>query len=298
MNYSKWDWHGGKGNEIFKREQEDFPIFDNAICALIDDLHERGLDKDTTVLVWGEFGRTPKISPQVGRDHWPQVAMALLAGGGMPMGQVIGATDRYRGGSGRTSGHLRRSIRHVVPQSRHRRGLDNRAGHVGASAVVGGGECQANRGTDVVSLVRLARPPRSEEPERKAEQRKAGAQGGCPPFRGAGRFRVVRSGGNADDFDGWGRVHGGPIGRHEKVDSRVLLFDFAGARAAKVGGEFLDVAGVDPGTDNGSRTRPRPNTANTMGWPAKPAKSSSTWVSMSMKAASSGSFRRRRSREN
>ncbi len=97
VNYSKWDWHGGKRNEIFKREREDFPIFDQAITALIDDLHDRGLDKDTTVLVWGEFGRTPKISGQVGRDHWPRVAMALLAGGGMEMGQVIGATDRLGG---------------------------------------------------------------------------------------------------------------------------------------------------------------------------------------------------------
>jgi hypothetical protein len=97
VNYSKWDWHGGKGNEIFKREREDFPIFDNAITALVEDLHQRGLDKDTSVLVWGEFGRTPQISAQCGRDHWPRVAMALLAGGGMPMGQVIGSTDRLGG---------------------------------------------------------------------------------------------------------------------------------------------------------------------------------------------------------
>lgn len=97
VNYSKWDWHGGKGNEIFKREREDFPIFDNAITALVDDLHDRGLDKDVSVLVWGEFGRTPKISSKVGRDHWPRVAMALLAGGGMKNGQVIGATDKWGG---------------------------------------------------------------------------------------------------------------------------------------------------------------------------------------------------------
>ena len=97
VNYSKWDWHGGQGNEIFRREKEDFPIFDNAICALIDDLHDRGLARDTSVLVWGEFGRTPTINPQVGRDHWPRVAMALLAGGGMQTGQVIGATDRLGG---------------------------------------------------------------------------------------------------------------------------------------------------------------------------------------------------------
>ncbi len=97
VNYSKWDWHGGAKNDIFSREREDFPVFDKAITALVEDLHSRGLDKDTTVLVWGEFGRTPRISPQVGRDHWPRVAMALMAGGGMPNGQVIGSTDRLGG---------------------------------------------------------------------------------------------------------------------------------------------------------------------------------------------------------
>ena len=97
VNYSKWDWHGGSYNTIFEREREDFPIFDNAMSALVDDLHNRGLDKDVTVLVWGEFGRTPVISKQVGRDHWPRVSSALLAGGGMQLGQVIGATDRLGG---------------------------------------------------------------------------------------------------------------------------------------------------------------------------------------------------------
>lgn len=97
LNYSKWDWHGGKNNTVFKREAEDFPIFDQCVSALIDDLHDRGLDQDCSVVIWGEFGRTPKISAQVGRDHWPRVNTALLAGGGMPMGQVIGATDRIAG---------------------------------------------------------------------------------------------------------------------------------------------------------------------------------------------------------
>jgi hypothetical protein len=97
VNYSKWDWHGGANNDIFKREREDFPVFDKGISALVEDLHQRGLDKDVTVLVWGEFGRTPKINPQGGRDHWPRVAMALLAGGGMRHGQVIGSTDRLGG---------------------------------------------------------------------------------------------------------------------------------------------------------------------------------------------------------
>lgn len=103
LNYSKWDWHGGpvagdgSGNSIFNREAEDFPIFDQCVSALVEDLHVRGLDQDCTVMILGEFGRTPRISGQVGRDHWPQVNCALLAGGGMRTGQVIGATDRIAG---------------------------------------------------------------------------------------------------------------------------------------------------------------------------------------------------------
>jgi hypothetical protein len=103
LNYSKWDWHGGKNaegradNSIFLREAEDFPVFDRCVSALVEDLHQRGLDKDCSVVIMGEFGRTPKISAQVGRDHWPQVNCALLAGGGMQMGQTIGATDRIAG---------------------------------------------------------------------------------------------------------------------------------------------------------------------------------------------------------
>ncbi len=97
LNYSKWDWHGGANNSIFKREAEDFPVFDQCVSALVEDLHQRGLADDCTVIIWGEFGRTPKISAQVGRDHWPQVNCALLAGGGMQTGQIIGATDRLAG---------------------------------------------------------------------------------------------------------------------------------------------------------------------------------------------------------
>ncbi|MDY3551305.1 DUF1501 domain-containing protein [Gemmata sp. JC717] len=103
LNYSKWDWHGGmnaegrKNNSIFLREEEDFPVFDKCVSALVEDLHDRGLDKDCTVVIMGEFGRTPKISAQLGRDHWPNVNCALLAGGGMKLGQVIGSTDRIAG---------------------------------------------------------------------------------------------------------------------------------------------------------------------------------------------------------
>jgi hypothetical protein len=107
LNYSKWDWHGGMNaegranNSIFLREQEDFPIFDNCVSALVEDLHVRGLAEDCSVVIMGEFGRTPRISAQVGRDHWPQVNCALLAGGGMRTGQVIGATDRIAGEASR-----------------------------------------------------------------------------------------------------------------------------------------------------------------------------------------------------
>ncbi|MFT7642418.1 MAG: hypothetical protein ACI9G1_004175 [Pirellulaceae bacterium] len=93
INYSFWDWHSNN----FKSADEELPIFEKALTALVDDLHERGLDKDVTVVAWGEFGRTPKINDKAGRDHWPRVSSAILAGGGMRTGQVIGATDRLGG---------------------------------------------------------------------------------------------------------------------------------------------------------------------------------------------------------
>jgi uncharacterized protein (DUF1501 family) len=69
------------------------PLFDKGISALVEDIYARGLDKDVTVCVWGEFGRTPKINKDAGRDHWARVNFALLSGGGMRTGQVIGSTD-------------------------------------------------------------------------------------------------------------------------------------------------------------------------------------------------------------
>jgi len=93
MNFSRWDWHGQDGKN-FVEGRKDMPLLDRAVAALVGDLHERGLDKDVAVVVWGEFGRTPRINKDAGRDHWPQVSCALLAGGGMRTGQVIGATNR------------------------------------------------------------------------------------------------------------------------------------------------------------------------------------------------------------
>jgi hypothetical protein len=87
--YGFWDTHGGN----FRHLKQHLPLFDTGISALIEDIYARGLDKDVTVLVWGEFGRTPKINKDAGRDHWARVNGALLAGGGMKVGQVIGSTD-------------------------------------------------------------------------------------------------------------------------------------------------------------------------------------------------------------
>jgi uncharacterized protein (DUF1501 family) len=97
LNYSKWDWHGGPKNSIFEREKVDFAALDQCLSALVEDLHLRGLAENCTVVMMGEFGRTPRINAQVGRDHWPKVNFALLAGGGMPNGQIIGSTDRIAG---------------------------------------------------------------------------------------------------------------------------------------------------------------------------------------------------------
>jgi hypothetical protein len=89
--YGFWDTHGNN----FRHLRGNLPVFDCGISALVEDLHQRGLDRDVTVLVWGEFGRTPRINRQAGRDHWAPVNCALLAGGDLRTGQVIGATDRF-----------------------------------------------------------------------------------------------------------------------------------------------------------------------------------------------------------
>jgi len=91
--YGFWDYHG----KNFSNARADLPLLDQAVSALLTDLYERGLDRDVSVVVWGEFGRTPTINKDGGRDHWPRASFALLSGGGMRTGQVIGATDRLGG---------------------------------------------------------------------------------------------------------------------------------------------------------------------------------------------------------
>jgi hypothetical protein len=83
-----WDTHG----QNFKSLQKQLPLVDRGIANLIQDLHDRGMDKDVVTVMWGEFGRTPKINANAGRDHWSPVMSALVAGGGLKMGQAIGAS--------------------------------------------------------------------------------------------------------------------------------------------------------------------------------------------------------------
>lgn len=95
LAYGRWDWHGRPHGTTFENARHHMPMLDQALSALVEDLHSRGLDRDVSVVVWGEFGRTPKINPNAGRDHWPSVSCALLAGGGMRTAQVIGSTNRF-----------------------------------------------------------------------------------------------------------------------------------------------------------------------------------------------------------
>ncbi len=91
FNWGGWDTHSNN----FDTLRGQLPKMDRALSALFQDISERGLDQDVSVVVWGEFGRTPRVNNNNGgRDHWLEVAMCLLAGGGMKTGQVIGRSNK------------------------------------------------------------------------------------------------------------------------------------------------------------------------------------------------------------
>jgi hypothetical protein len=90
VNMGGWDTHSNNFQELKNRL---LPRYDQALAALVNDLHERGLDKKVLVMTYGEFGRTPRINKDAGRDHWPGAMSVVFAGGGLKMGQVIGSTD-------------------------------------------------------------------------------------------------------------------------------------------------------------------------------------------------------------
>ncbi|MCS6977346.1 MAG: DUF1501 domain-containing protein, partial [Gemmatales bacterium] len=83
-----WDTH----SDNFKTLRKQLPQVDRGVANLVQDLYDRGLDKDVVVIMWGEFGRTPKVNNTAGRDHWAPVMSALVAGGGLKMGQAIGSS--------------------------------------------------------------------------------------------------------------------------------------------------------------------------------------------------------------
>jgi hypothetical protein len=85
-----WDTHYKNFEEL---KNTSLPRFDRAVSALVSDLSARGLDREVLVMAFGEFGRTPTINREAGRDHWPGAMSMLLAGGGLKMGQVVGETD-------------------------------------------------------------------------------------------------------------------------------------------------------------------------------------------------------------
>jgi Protein of unknown function (DUF1501) len=93
LSYGRWDSHG----KNFDLVRDHGAKLDQCLTALVEDLEVRGMLDDVAVVAWGEFGRTPQINGGAGRDHWPQVSCAILAGGGMRTGQAIGSTDRIGG---------------------------------------------------------------------------------------------------------------------------------------------------------------------------------------------------------
>jgi uncharacterized protein (DUF1501 family) len=93
MTWGGWDTHAMN----FKSLRDQLPALDVGISALITDLVDRGMLDDVSIVLWGEFGRTPIINKDAGRDHWPRVAAAFMAGGGIRAGQVVGSSDRKAG---------------------------------------------------------------------------------------------------------------------------------------------------------------------------------------------------------
>ncbi|MBL8866071.1 MAG: DUF1501 domain-containing protein [Gemmataceae bacterium] len=89
LSIGGWDTHG----QNFVTLKKQLPKVDAAIANLIQDLHDRGMQDDVVTVMWGEFGRTPKVNSSAGRDHWSPAMSALVAGGGLRMGQAVGETN-------------------------------------------------------------------------------------------------------------------------------------------------------------------------------------------------------------
>ena len=95
--FGAWDWHANREGTIEYLSRKYLPVYDHALSTFLQDLEQRGLLETTSVVVWGEFGRTPRINAKGGRDHWAETQSVLLAGGGIHGGMVIGQTDKEGG---------------------------------------------------------------------------------------------------------------------------------------------------------------------------------------------------------
>lgn len=89
LNYGGWDMHGN----ILQSMKGRAPMLDHAVATFVQDVQERGLGENILLVVSGEFGRTPKINRNAGRDHWAPLSTLALSGGGLKMGQVVGESD-------------------------------------------------------------------------------------------------------------------------------------------------------------------------------------------------------------
>ncbi len=116
LSYGRWDSHG----QNFDLVRDHGGKLDQGVSALVLDLEERGMLQDVTILVWGEFGRTPRINDGAGRDHWPQVSCALMAGGGMKTGQAIGSTNRL----GEYAASRPVDVQEIIGTAYHNLGID------------------------------------------------------------------------------------------------------------------------------------------------------------------------------
>ncbi len=114
-----WDTHANNFSEL---KNKLLPKYDRAVMALVNDLQQRGLAERVLVMAMGEFGRTPKINPGSGRDHWPGAMSVLYAGGGLKMGQIIGSTDaraEYPNSRPCSPGDLLATMYHVLGVDHH-----------------------------------------------------------------------------------------------------------------------------------------------------------------------------------
>src|SRR5207253_7364870 len=89
IRHGGWDMHG----DIAKSMKALPPELDHGVATLVEDLHLRGLEQEILLVITGEFGRTPRINPGAGRDHWAPLSTLALAGGGLKMGQVVGQSS-------------------------------------------------------------------------------------------------------------------------------------------------------------------------------------------------------------